>query len=143
MVPAKIGEADANTDHKREIAVSKSPALTQRQVFQKRTGDVTVCELPLQAKIIELGLQLDDDAVGAHNSRRKDWCDCNTAYAQSPSIRDVGPFQPGSELEYEQSRLGNQGCERDCTRKREEDRVRSGEARHPRLAALFFNLHEE
>ena len=147
MVPAKIGEADAHTDCKREIAVSQLPALTRRQVFQKRTCDVAVCELPLQAKIIELGLEFDDDgAVGARNSRRNNWCDCNAAYAQSLSICDVGPFgpfQPGSELEYEQPRLGNHGCERGCTRKREEDRVKSGEARHPRLAALLFNLHEE
>ncbi len=70
--------------------------------------------------------------------------DCNTAYGQFPSLRDDGPFQPGSELEHEQSRLGNHGCERGCTRKREEDRVRSGEARHHlRLDALLFNLHKE
>jgi hypothetical protein len=72
MVPAKIGEADAHTDRKREIAVSQLPALTQRQVFQKRAGDVAVCEPPLQAKIIELGLEVDDGAVGARNRRRND-----------------------------------------------------------------------
>ena len=59
--------------------MSQSPALTQRQVFQKRTGDVAVYELPLQAEIIELGLEVDDGAVGARNRRRNNWCDCNTA----------------------------------------------------------------
>ena len=58
---------------------------TEREVFEKRAGDVAVRQLPLQPMTIELRLQVGYcTEVGISKRCRQPWRDCNAADAEFP-----------------------------------------------------------